>query len=562
MAQENSLFRYYYNPYFARKTHPWRKSLLAKPWMFPVAAMHVAATAIQALVRGVLLRERFRSRRVVSARAKKTSTISARYLLARAAANPESAFAMMDDDSARRYWFASRIQACWRMREIRHRYVQFRFAMYHVAAIQIQWAYKAHCQRKYLRMANPQTKHQAAAKLQRVWRSFTDKRIYKYYRDLIHFRERGNPAQMLKSINPLEAQLMEAASNLHLRFRLGGMTFPPAIYYKIFIHGSLVDVNAFAPRDYTKERQKKSVNGSSVANSTKAIPSTKQFQFSPAQDLSSSAKSRTIQVTRGVTVEAGAGWYERFENNGWRPVSEKLLEPVDDIEQMSAKKRYTFHYDRTMRKELKEQERKRKKVEWMKKLYQEGKQKEIRPESNQPASSVDDLPLDQSLLFSDKAANAGSFNDLMYARQQNQLDDDLDFDPDLVSWSQQLDFEQYYSNWATLATSARTEVFVTMNHSRTLDGISFSDVESLKPTHSPSQVTQQSPSPLFSHHTHNTDLHSVTSPYSPSSASGVAAYYGSSMSGFEPDPESTGSLSIRVHQSFSQSPDSIKEPIQ
>jgi len=61
---------------------------------------------------------------------------------------------------------------------------------------------------------------------------------------------RGEPMQLLKSINPAEAGLLDAASRCHIRFRLGGERFPPLIYYKIFAHGGIVDINAFAPRDY------------------------------------------------------------------------------------------------------------------------------------------------------------------------------------------------------------------------------------------------------------------------------------------------------------------------
>lgn len=38
-----------------------------------------------------------------------------------------------------------------------------------------------------------------------------------------------------------------------VRFRLGGATFPPIIFYKIFTKKTVIDVNAFAPRDYARE---------------------------------------------------------------------------------------------------------------------------------------------------------------------------------------------------------------------------------------------------------------------------------------------------------------------
>ena len=49
---------------------------------------------------------------------------------------------------------------------------------------------------------------------------------------------------------------------LHVRFRLGGLSFPPLIYYKIFVHGAIVDINAFAPRDYQQiKKEKKTIHG-------------------------------------------------------------------------------------------------------------------------------------------------------------------------------------------------------------------------------------------------------------------------------------------------------------
>jgi len=38
----------------------------------------------------------------------------------------------------------------------------------------------------------------------------------------ITYIQRGNPSKLLKAINPAEAQLLEGASNAHIRFRLGG----------------------------------------------------------------------------------------------------------------------------------------------------------------------------------------------------------------------------------------------------------------------------------------------------------------------------------------------------
>lgn len=47
--------------------------------------------------------------------------------------------------------------------------------------------------------------------------------VFRYYRDLINFRGQGDPSLMLRCINPAEAQLLDAAAGVHVRFRLAGV---------------------------------------------------------------------------------------------------------------------------------------------------------------------------------------------------------------------------------------------------------------------------------------------------------------------------------------------------
>ena len=94
-----------------------------------------------------------------------------------------------------------------------------------------------------------------AGKLQRAWRRFTNRQIFRYFRDMILFHEQGDAAQLLKSINPREARLADIAAGIHVRFRLGGVTFPPTVYYKVYTHAPVSDIGAFAPRDYTAHKQ-------------------------------------------------------------------------------------------------------------------------------------------------------------------------------------------------------------------------------------------------------------------------------------------------------------------
>ena len=50
-----------------------------------------------------------------------------------------------------------------------------------------------------------------------------DVQVYCYYRDLINFKNRGDPAMMLRCINPQEAKLLDAAAGIHVKFRLAGV---------------------------------------------------------------------------------------------------------------------------------------------------------------------------------------------------------------------------------------------------------------------------------------------------------------------------------------------------
>ena len=50
-----------------------------------------------------------------------------------------------------------------------------------------------------------------------------DMQVYKYYRDLINFKTRGNPSVMLRCINPNEAKMLDAAAGINIRFRLAGV---------------------------------------------------------------------------------------------------------------------------------------------------------------------------------------------------------------------------------------------------------------------------------------------------------------------------------------------------
>ncbi|KAK3739021.1 hypothetical protein QZH41_010479 [Actinostola sp. cb2023] len=215
-----------------------------------------------------------------------------------------------------------------------------------------------------------------------------DTQVYKYYRDLINFKTRGDPALMLKCINPREADLLDSAAGVHIKFRLAGEKFPPNIYYKIFTHRNIADIGAFAPRDYTHADNKR-------------LPLNLVHNKGP-------------QTKPGVLH-----CYERWENNGWRLVSDRVriiqghvtsrgLQPVvermdqDTVVFESTQTTTMFHhhkniglpvcsslwagspskglaynwfftlYYQMVRRQDLEKRRKQKKIEWMKKMYKQG----------------------------------------------------------------------------------------------------------------------------------------------------------------------------------------------
>lgn len=65
-------------------------------------------------------------------------------------------------------------------------------------------------------------------------------------RNIIDFRLGGDPRLLLRAINPGEAALFDRAAGVHLRFRLGGYTFPPSIYYKVWLSPSFAVALAVA----------------------------------------------------------------------------------------------------------------------------------------------------------------------------------------------------------------------------------------------------------------------------------------------------------------------------
>jgi len=246
------------------------------------------------------------------------------------------------------HFCAALIQSMWRhsrrynLAHIRRVLGYKHLMFYHIAAYELQSAWRDHrhfqINLRRTRDNAEATKQQhalkvrtaAAARIQRAFRSLSDRRVYLALKGMIaNFRGTGDPTLLLRTILPREALIADPAMQIHLRFRLGGSKFPPSIYYKVYTHGAVADIGAFAPRSYAAERL-----GRSSGN--------------------------------------GDDFYVRVENNGWRPLAVRWHlngRGPDEVQKETSKKEIRhFHYSRSQRRRDAAHHRRKKAVEWMRKL--------------------------------------------------------------------------------------------------------------------------------------------------------------------------------------------------
>jgi len=282
-------------------------------------------------------------------------------------------------------WCASRLASWWRSLRARWRFTLRRFRVYHVAAQQIQFLWRGHVRsRRAMGSArrerfglNLSPDEKAALLVQDGWKRYANRRVFRYYRDLIQFRLTGDPAALLKAVNPREAALFDRALGIHVRFRLGGERFPPTLFYKVFLLNPLCDVGAFAPRDYTQAKaaephmrhnkprgdtqagllvsgfesghrrsQSMGTGPNAFAGSGGRSPGGRSGgsggsggsgnggDWSVVSASVRAEKTRLGQIrvggsffgTRvsGLGPEGTARWYKRVENNGWRAVTTRV----------------------------------------------------------------------------------------------------------------------------------------------------------------------------------------------------------------------------------------------
>lgn len=232
-----------------------------------------------------------------------------------------------------------------------------------------------------------QQENAAAAKIQKRWRIKVFVQIYRMLKNIITFgqstnnnskssisgSQAGKAKQLLKKINPSEAQLLCDFSYM-VRFRLGngiGMiisndnendmdmtdtmksaeakdsnknniySYPIMIYYKIYITGAVCDIGAFAPRNNYYLNRFNNSNKKNISSRNDMIHTTYNNRSNNSKIKENEEVLRgTITVGKKSFVTnihpnnvnnntqhdqcpahiSREGWYRRVENNGWRPV--------------------------------------------------------------------------------------------------------------------------------------------------------------------------------------------------------------------------------------------------
>ena len=368
-----------------RKSPHMQRWLLRNPWIHPFIVFVFSASKIQKISRGFLVRKQGKLRDYVAWRKRVRHGERARTQVSVKGKSPQldKYLGFMDKansgvvckphwlDGGYSVWCVVRLQAWYRMTKPRRHFMYTSHIIHHIAAMIIQAAIKA----KLIRLRNKRLiqetakisripPHRASVRIQLVWRRFCNRRIFRYYRDLILNKLQGAPQDLLRTIVPREADFLDRAAGVVVRFRLGGAIFPPKVYFKVYTHRGVCDVNSFAPRVYAKEKM------------VEAFQQNVQSVYIPKDRQKYSTGIRVGGSYFGTKVLSNTStdeWYRREENNDWRPIAsqsfEEILTPPWLQEAPVKKEPAPFHFSRLKRKTDILKEKKRRRRNWMMKAY-------------------------------------------------------------------------------------------------------------------------------------------------------------------------------------------------
>lgn len=370
-----------------------KRWLLKNPWTRPMCAFNVAAIKIQSVIRRFLQRcRRSRNNRNPDRKKKKKKSQLNKYLAYMDLCKSGKAHEPSWLKSGFSMWCVVKLQAWIRMLHKHAIHKRKMRVVNQIAAIVIQTAWKNSTiwrllwvakRNKFLSSIDP---NQEARKIQRGWRSFCNKRVYKYLKELVLVKFKGAPADLLRCIIPGEVDLFDKASGVHVRFRLGGAIFPPKIMFKVFTHRALCDVNAFAPRAYIKEQR---MDPFQLHNHLSSVPP------NILKNKSIRVGGRYFDSIVTTNTTNGEGWYRRDDNNEWRPIACQVIDNEEIPEWMKESLKDTkptpFHFSRLKRQQDMIKHRKKRKKEWLMKAYRLAAGDNLLPNETQDPSIPTDV---------------------------------------------------------------------------------------------------------------------------------------------------------------------------
>ena len=423
-----------WNPTFLDKPDWYTRWLICHPSLYPVCTLHLAAITIQRWWRRLgRVRRTKRSRRRVEhvptwehpwqrlARVVDAEHSSDGRLVV---AGGSSRQQLMQHATSLDDYCARVIQRAWRASRQRRRRLYLRRSMYRIAASSIQQWWRA----RLTELSNKASvRVMAAVTIQRAYRRHADRRIYRFFRQLLLSRQNADPLLLLRTLQAGEHVLADSSSGLYVRLRLGGASFPPLIYYKVFTTQHVLDIGSFAPRDY-------------------ALDERRRREAKKARTISCDEDRTDIQY-----------WYQRWENNGWRVVGGQLLleHRDDEVEDRTAAVRLYHHPNKHVRRGEAERRRKERRVEWMKQMYARGRQCEAsgeqRTEEAKERMDVYEVTHAMSALIGQTKAQRRRAEATPVGKDRDEVvEEDVD---ELVDWASQLAFDQYQHHWSMRGTT-------------------------------------------------------------------------------------------------------------
>uniref|UniRef100_A0A3B4WYX1 Uncharacterized protein n=1 Tax=Seriola lalandi dorsalis TaxID=1841481 RepID=A0A3B4WYX1_SERLL len=160
--------------------------------------------------------------------------------------------------------------------------------------------------------------------IQKAWRRYVCREVFSYFKELISHCNQQDPQSILRAVNPREAELLDAAAGVFIRFRLGGVNLT---------HRPIADLCASSPKDYAQTGMKRPV-------------------------------SRWTNNSRLLVQQDRSRWYQRVENNSWRLFFSKAR-TCHHVLPIGANKKKDFHFSRLQRQQDVDSWRKRRKIEWL-----------------------------------------------------------------------------------------------------------------------------------------------------------------------------------------------------